>query len=226
VVDELDYIQHKGGKVAFLYDMNFGFSREWALDLCKKIREAGIEIIWGCELRINDLQDKKFLAALYKARCRSIFTGIESVDQNSLSGVKKGYFAEKIDEALSNAAKVGLGVEATVMIGMPDDTRESIQHTTEKMIALFREELVKLVHYFLCIPWPGTELGNYPERYGLNVVCKNHRNFITAPSVPIASTKYLSADETYSLWQDGLICLLEEVKKKLLMLELQKNLVT
>ncbi len=37
VVKELVYIERKGGKVAFLYDMNFGFSREWAFDLCKKL---------------------------------------------------------------------------------------------------------------------------------------------------------------------------------------------
>ena len=110
------------------------------------------------------------------------------------------------------------------MIGMPDDTADSIRYTTNGIIKLFQDELLKLVHYFLCIPWPGTEIGNHPEKYGLKIVCHDHRNFITAPSVPIASTKYLSAKEIYLLWEKGIARLSDEVKKKLLFMEFQKVL--
>ena len=224
VVKELDYIEHKGGRVAFLYDMNFGFSRNWALDVCKGITESKLQIIWGCELRVNHLLDKEFIKELYQARCRSVFVGIESLDQHSLSGVDKGYSVKMLEKALKNAADIGLNVESTVMIGMPEDSAYSIQHTTDKIIHLFQQELLKLVHYFLCIPWPGTELGDHPDKYGLKIVCRNHRNFITAPSMPIASTKYLSAKEVFSLWEHGVVRLCNEVKKKLLFIELQKIL--
>lgn len=224
VVKELDYIDRKGGKVAFFYDMNFGFSKEWALDLCQKITKAKLKVIWGCELRVENLLDIKFLEKLYHARCRSVFVGIESMDQNSLSGVDKGYLVKELNEGLKNAVSVGINVETTVMIGMPDDTRDSIRHTTNKIIELFQNDLLKLVHYFLCIPWPGTEIGNHPKKYGLNIVCRNHRNLITAPSVPIASTKYLSAEEVYSLWEEGVVKLCDEVKMKRLFMELQKAL--
>ena len=224
VVKELDYIERKGGKVAFLYDMNFGFSKEWALELCQKITKAKLKVIWGCELRVENLLDMKFLEEIYRAGCRSVFVGIESMDQQSLSGVDKGYLVKELYEGLKNAVNVGINVETTVMIGMPDDTRDSIRHTTNKIIDLFQNDMLKLVHYFLCIPWRGTELGNHPEKYGLNIVCRNHRNFITAPSIPIASTKYLSAEEVYALWEEGVVKLCDEVKMKLLFMELQKVL--
>lgn len=183
MVKELVYIERKrkGGEVAFLYDMNFGFSKEWAFDLCKKIVEAKLQVIWGCELRVDNLLDKEFLEEICKARCRSVFVGIESLDQHALSGVDKGYSVEELDEALRNAANIGINVDTTVMIGMPDDTTYSILHTTDKIIKLFQDELLKLVHYFLCIPWPGTEIGDHPEKYGLKIVCRNYHNFITAP---------------------------------------------
>lgn len=224
VVKELDYIERSGGKVAFLYDMNFGFNKEWALELCQKITTAKLNIIWGCELRVENLLDTKFLEEIYRAGCRSTFIGIESMDQQSLSGVDKGYLVKELYEGLNNAVSVGINVETTVMIGMPDNTRESIQHTTNKIIELFEKDMLKLVHYFLCIPWLGTEIGNHPEKYGLKIVCQNQRNFITAPSVPIASTKYLSAEEVYSLWEEGVVKLCDEVKKKLLFMEFQKVL--
>ena len=224
VVKELDYIERKGGKVAFLYDMNFGFNKEWAIELCQKITKAKLNVIWGCELRVEDLLDTKFLEEIYHARCRSVFIGIESMDQHSLSGVDKGYLVNELYKGLNNAVSVGINVETTVMIGMPDDTADSIRYTTNGIIELFQDELLKLVHYFLCIPWPGTEIGNHPEKYGVQIVCQNHRNFITAPSVPIASTKHLSAEEVYSLWEEGVVKLCDEVKKKLLFMELQKVL--
>jgi len=168
--------------------------------------------------------DMKFLEEIYHARCRSVFVGIESMDQQALSGVDKGYLVKELYEGLKNAVNVGINVETTVMIGMPDDTRDSIRHTTNKIIDLFQNDMLKLVHYFLCIPWRGTEIGNHPEKYGLNIACRNHRNFITAPSVPIASTKYLSAEEVYSLWEEGVVKLCDEVKMKLLFMELQKVL--
>lgn len=226
VVKELDYVRRKGAKVVFFYDMNFGFSKRWALELGKKIAAAEIDLIWGCELRVNNLLDKKFLKEIYKAGCRSIFVGIESVDQHSLSGVDKRYSVKELDEALINAANVGINVESTVMIGMPDDTTDTILKTTDKIISLFQDDLLRLVHYFLCIPWPGTEIGDHPGKYGLKIVCQNHRNFITAPSVPIASTKYLKAEKVYSLWEKGVMRLCDEVKKKLLFKKLQKMFCT
>jgi anaerobic magnesium-protoporphyrin IX monomethyl ester cyclase len=226
VVRELDYIESKGGKVVFFYDMNFGCSKEWALNLCQQIAEAKLGLLWGCELRVESLLDRKFLEEIYHGGCRSVFVGIESMDQQSLTGVDKGYSVKELYQGLRNAVDIGINVEATVMIGMPDDTADSICYTTNEMIKLFRNGLLKLVHYFLCIPWRGTEIGNHPEKYGLNIVCRNYRHFITAPSVPIASTKYLTAEEVYSLWEKGIESLCSEVEMKLLFMNLKKVLNT
>ena len=224
VVKKLAYIELEGGKIAFLYDMNFGFNKAWAIELCQKIIKAQLKVIWGCELRVENLLDMRFLEEIYRAGCRSAFVGIESMDQKSLSGVDKGYLVKELYEGLKNAVKVGINVEATVMIGMPDDTRDSIRYTTDKIIELFQMDMLKLVHYFICIPWPGTEIGAHPEKYGLTIVCRDHRYFITAPSVPIASTKYLSAEEVYALWEEGIARLCDEVEMKLLFMGLQKVL--
>jgi hypothetical protein len=40
------------------------------------------------------------------------------------------YTAETLAVALTNAARTGIGVEATVMIGLPGDAANSIQHST------------------------------------------------------------------------------------------------
>ncbi len=223
VVRELLYVKHNGARVVFLYDMNLGFEKAWTLDLCKKIVEANLQLVWGAELTVSRLLDIEFLGKLYNAGCRTVFVGIESVDQRTLSGVEKGYSVKDLDAGLETAAKIGINVETTVMIGMPRDTEESIQTTTDKMIDLFQRDLLKLVHYSICIPWPGTELGDHPEKYGMKIVCQNHRNLITSPSVPIASTKYLSADQVYSFWEDGVVKLIEEMKEKLLFAELHKT---
>jgi radical SAM superfamily enzyme YgiQ (UPF0313 family) len=217
IVRELIDIAARGGRVAFLYDMNFGHDREWALDLARKITGADPGLVWGCELRVDHLLDRSFLEALHRAGCRSVFVGIESMDQKALTGVDKDYPAHALAAGLKNAARAGIGVEATVMIGLPEDTADTIRRTTDAVIRLFQDERLKLVHYFLCVPWPGTAIGDHPERYGIDIACRKHAHLITAPSVPVASTKYLSAEGVYALWEAGVLRLSEATRQKLLL---------
>jgi methyltransferase len=161
--------------------------------------------------------DRSFLDALQHAGCRSVFVGIESMDQKALTGVDKGYPAHALAAGLQNAARAGIGVEATVMIGLPEDTTATIRRTTDAVIGLFQDGRLKLVHYFLCVPWPGTVIGDHPERYGIDIVCRRHAHLITAPSVPVASTKYLNAEDVFALWEEGVARLSEATRQKLML---------
>jgi radical SAM superfamily enzyme YgiQ (UPF0313 family) len=226
VVRELGDIATQGGRVALLYDMNFGHRPAWALEIARQIEQAPWHLTWGCELRVDHLLDRAFLEALYRAGCHSVFVGLESTDPLTLAGIDKGYTCEALETALSNAARVGIGVEATVMIGLPEDTATSIRQTTDAVLDLFHDGRLKLVHYFLCVPWAGTALGDRPEDYGVEVVCRNPANLITAPSIPLASTRRLAPDAVYALWEEGVERLDAAVKQKLMLIGLKQSFVT
>ncbi len=223
VVQELTHIANTGGRVVFLYDMNFGHDRRWALAIADGIVNADLGLIWGCELRVDQMLDRPFLEAIHRAGCRSAFVGIESLDPGSLAAVDKGYGARQLEEALENAIQIGIAVEATVMIGLPADSAAAIRGTTDAAIRLFEEDRLRLVHYFLCVPWPGTALGGSPERYGIDVACTDPGHMITAPSVPLASTRHLSAREVFDLWEEGVARLCEAALQKLMLHRLRKS---
>jgi hypothetical protein len=137
--------------------------------------------------------------------------------------VDKGYPAGALDDALRNAAQAGIDVEATVMIGLPEDRADSVRETTDAVLRLFREDRLKLVHYFLCVPWPGTAIGDHPAGYGVEVVCHDHAHLITAPSIPLASTRHLSAHDVFSLWEEGVARLAEETRQKLMFQRIRES---
>lgn len=226
VVRELGAIAAQGGRIAFLYDMNFGYRRAWALEIARQIERAPWQLTWGCELRVDHLLDRAFLKALHRAGCRSVFVGLEALEPVTLAGIDKGYTRETLETALTNATQVGIGVEATVMIGLPADTAASIRHTTDAALNLFHDGRLKLVHYFLCVPWVGTAIGDRPEDYGVEVVCSNHANLITAPSVALASTRRLAPDAVYALWEEGVERLYAAVRQKRMLLKLEQSFIT
>lgn len=223
IVDELTEIAGRGAEAAFLYDMNFGHNRSWALEFAQAMTAADPGLIWGCELRVDHLLDRDFLAAIHRAGCRSAFVGIESMNPETLTGVDKGYPVKALDDALKNAAQIGIGVEATVMIGLPGDSADTIRQTTDAVIELFENEKLKLVHYFLCVPWTGTAIGDHPERYGVDIACTTQAHLITAPSVPVASTKHLTAEAVFALWEEGVTRLTESTRQKLTLHRLKKS---
>ena len=223
VVQELSQIAKSGGRVVFLYDMNFGHDRAWALEIADGIARAKLGLVWGCELRVDQMRDRPFLEALHRSGCRSAFVGIESMDPLSLAAVDKGYAAWEIEEALHNANRTGIDIEATVMIGLPEDSAASIRQTTDAVVRLFEDDQLRLVHYFLCVPWPGTALGANPERYGIDVACTATPHLITAPSIPLASTRHLNAREVFELWEAGVIRLRDTTRRKLMLQRIRQS---
>jgi radical SAM superfamily enzyme YgiQ (UPF0313 family) len=223
VARELAWIGAHGARTAFLYDMNFGHDRDWALAVAAGIARQAPDIVWGCELRVEQLLDRSFLEAIQRAGCRSTFVGIESLNTHCLAGVDKAYPAAALDQALENASRVGIGVEATVMIGLPEDSAASIRRTTDAVIRLFREKRLALVHYFLCVPWPGTAIGDHPARHGVQLAAARHAHYVTAPSVPLASTKHLRAGEVFSLWEEGVAQLEDEVRQQIVLRRLRRT---
>ncbi len=223
VVQELIGIAKAGGRVVFLYDMNFGHDRTWALAIAEGIASADLGIVWGCELRVDQLLDRPFLEAIHRAGCRSAFVGIEALDPPILAAVDKGYTARQLEEALQNALRIGIALEATVMIGLPEDSAGTIRRTTDAVIRLFEDDRLQLVHYFLCVPWPGTALGSNPGKYGIDVACAETPHMITAPSVPLASTRHLGARDVFDLWEEGVVRLCEAARQKLLLHRIRQS---
>jgi len=140
-------------KEFFFDDDTFNIRKDRVLDVCSKFKP--LKFRWSCNARVHS--DYETLKAMADAGARLFIVGFESGDDQILKNIKKGATVEMARKFAANCKKVGITVHGDFIIGLPGETRESIQKTIEFAKELDCETIqVSLAHAF-----PGTELYNY-----------------------------------------------------------------
>ena len=143
-------------KEFFFDDDTFNIRKERVLELCRMFKPLGFR--WSCNARVHG--DYETLKAMADAGARLLVVGFESGDPQILKNIKKGATVEMARAFVKNCKKVGIVIHGDFIIGLPGETKESIERTIE-----FAKELdtptiqVSVVHAF-----PGTELYSYAAR--------------------------------------------------------------
>lgn len=164
VVDEIEYRlkEENIDTIAFMDD-TFTLSKKFIRDFCAEIKRRNLKFWWGCTSRVDTL-DEELLETMKDAGCITIFMGVESADQQMLEKMGKDITVEKTINAFNLARKVGIRSIASCVIGMPEDTKETMKRT------------IKFVHdlkpnyalFSLATPYPGTRF--YNETFKKNLI--------------------------------------------------------
>jgi hopanoid biosynthesis associated radical SAM protein HpnJ len=124
------------------------------LPRARKIAEgiAQLGLTWSCSSRANlDYDNIKFFKD-HGLRC--FMTGYESGNAEILKNIKKGITLEEMRRFTSACHKAGVVIHATFVLGLPVETKETIENTIR-----FAKELdVFSLQVSLAAPYPGTEL--------------------------------------------------------------------
>jgi radical SAM superfamily enzyme YgiQ (UPF0313 family) len=129
VVEELKYIQKELPKVreVMFEDETFPANQKRTVDLCKAMLSERIKLKWSCNARVDTAPGT--LKIMKKARCRLLCVGFESPTQTALDGVGKKTTKEKQVDFMKDARSAGLLVNGCFILGLPNDTKESIRET-------------------------------------------------------------------------------------------------
>lgn len=112
-------------------------------------------------IRAN-LASKELLGKLKAAGLKRTAFGVESGDPEILKSVDKKVDMDTIREAFQNAKAVGLETIGFFIIGLPGETRETMQRTID-----FAIELDPLIANFsMMTPYPGTQVYEIVQRQG------------------------------------------------------------
>lgn len=158
-VAELEYLRDTYGvNVVMLADETPTLSRkrwEKILDLLIE-RKVGTKLL--LETRVDDIiRDEDIMWKYKDALVDHIYLGVESTSQASLDKFKKNIKVEESKRALDMINAQDIVTETSFVLGMPDDTVESIRETVE-LAKYYNPDLA----FFLAIaPWPYSEI--YPE---------------------------------------------------------------
>lgn len=143
----------------FFDDDTFNYQKARTLELCKELKP--LNFTWSCTSRVTT--DYETLKAMRDAGCRLLIVGYESGDPQILKNIKKGATVEMALRFTENAKKVGLTIHGDFIVGLPGETRESLQRTLE-----FAKRLdVETIQVSIAHPYPGTEFYDYVQQNGL-----------------------------------------------------------
>jgi radical SAM superfamily enzyme YgiQ (UPF0313 family) len=100
-----------------------------------------------------------------EAGCRLLIVGYESGDQQILKNIKKGATIERARQFTKDCHKLGLVVHGDFILGLPGETRETINNT----ISFAKELDVETIQVSVAHAYPGTELYEYATKNGFMV---------------------------------------------------------
>jgi len=152
IVDEMEYLIKEYGveTIAFMDDTFTLYSKR-VKQICAEIKKRNLNVFWGCTARVDTLSEE-VLKEMREAGCITIFMGVESADQQVLDQVDKKTTVDKIKHAFEVSRKEKIRTIASVVLGMPGDTKESMGMTIK-----FVQELKPSYAIFsLATPYPGT----------------------------------------------------------------------
>jgi radical SAM superfamily enzyme YgiQ (UPF0313 family) len=136
----------------FIYfvDLTFAVEKRRTLQICQALRE--FEVKWSCMSRVQNL-DRKTLEEMKGAGCQIILYGFESLDEHVLDKAHKGQRPDEIRRIIDLTQESGIQVGGLFILGLPGETRDSI----DKVIEFIRDVSGACrVKYLSAIP--GTEI--------------------------------------------------------------------
>ena len=145
-------------KEFFFDDDTFNIRKERVKELCKEFQPVGFQ--WSCTAR--SISDYDTLSAMADGGCRVLIVGFESGDAQILKNIKKGATVEMGRNFVKNCKKVGIRVHGDFIVGLPGETKETI----EKTIDYAKELDCETIQVSLAHAYPGTELYDQGMREG------------------------------------------------------------
>jgi hopanoid biosynthesis associated radical SAM protein HpnJ len=130
-------------------DDTFTANREHAREIARLIRPLGIS--WTINTRANC--DAETLKIMRDAGLRHVVVGYETGNAQILQNIKKGVSREQAIQFTRECKKLGLSIHGAFIMGLPGETRATIQETIE-----FAKQLdLNSIQASLASPYPGTE---------------------------------------------------------------------
>lgn len=182
-----EYASFRGNVIIF-WDDNIAGDMEYAKGLFRAIAPYGKW--WSSQASIHAGRDNEFLEAAAHSGCKQLFLGLESVSQQSMAEVNKGF--NRVDEYLQIIERIhahGIAVQAGIVFGFDHDTTEIFKDTVD----LLENARVQNATFNILTPFPGTPLFRKMEAEG-RILTRDWRKYNSRDDV-VYQPKQMSAEE-------------------------------
>ena len=152
VVRDIKQVKELGFNKFLLLDDNIFSDRKYLYDLLKEVKNLKMEWMSQCDIRIG--RDDEMLKILADSGCTTLSFGLESISQESLIEMNKGWAnVDKYPELIKNIQSYGIDVSTEMVVGGEGDTLESIKMTKR----FIEDNKISVPRFYILTPIPGTE---------------------------------------------------------------------
>ncbi len=164
VIEQIERIMKIDYTGFHFHDMNFTLDRNYVYTLCAALKKQKIKIPWTCSTRIN-LVDRDILKCIKDAGCQGVFYGVDSLSDQVLQAMRRGYDAASAVHNINLTSSIGLKVQITLIVGFPKETKNSLVETLWNRKKLDRNVLVCVNGLMIM---PGSWIYDLALREGFN----------------------------------------------------------
>jgi hopanoid biosynthesis associated radical SAM protein HpnJ len=160
VVADVTYVQREFPQVKeiFFDDDTLTDDHARVEELAKALGPLGVT--WSCNAKAN--VPRKTLEVMKANGLRLLLVGYESGNQQILHNIKKGLLIPVAKRFSKDCHELGIVVHGTFILGLPGETRETIQET----LAFAKEVNPHTIQVSLAAPYPGTFLYKQAKENG------------------------------------------------------------
>lgn len=160
--DEIEELLSYGFTSFFFADDTFAFSDERLDEFYKEVKKRNLKFKWTSNIRISDINDFK-LSRMKEIGAYRVFVGIETVSAETQKIINKNLNLDLIKQKIALLKKYDIEFHASFILGNPGDTEKDIEQTIE----FVKEIKPTLVTFNLIKVYPGLDLYNNPDKYGI-----------------------------------------------------------
>lgn len=163
-------------------------------ELCNRIIESNLNFKWSCYSRVQNINEE-LVQLMKKAGCFMVLLGIESGNQKIIDSIKKQITLEQVTNAVTLFKKYNIDCLGFFMIGLPEDTKETVHET----VNFARRLNLDFPFFSVTTPFPGTEL--YDWFISSNLSPRHFEwNQLSTHGDTIYRTENLSSEEIKKLY--------------------------
>ncbi|MFW6123617.1 MAG: B12-binding domain-containing radical SAM protein [Acidobacteriota bacterium] len=153
VIEELQRYNEKHNHI-FFYDDNFAANRKRMKFLLESMIKENFKFDWSTQVRVDVAKHEDLLKLMYKAGCRTLYIGLESINPRSLMAMKKNQTVEQIKEAVKVIQKHKIRIHGMFIFGFDDDDWQTVKET----IKFAKKAGISSTQFLILTPLPGSKL--------------------------------------------------------------------
>lgn len=151
IIQELRQYNKKNNHI-FFYDDNFAASRKRLRALLEAMIKEDFKFDWSTQVRVDIAKNEDLLKLMYKAGCRVLYIGLESINPNSLLSMNKRQTVEEIKYGVKVITKHGIRIHGMFMYGFDDDDCQTVKET----IRFAKKAGISTSQFLILTPLPGS----------------------------------------------------------------------